>query len=67
MLEDFGRFVKANTEETFANEVSKHVKGLPFCTVNLTASVISIRAKLESSNETAAKIFSVTPHQPVML
>jgi len=67
VLEDLGLFVAGKIEETGADEMAELVKGLAVCTVNLIAGVIYIVAERDSSNEAAAEMPPVLPHQIVML
>lgn len=66
-LQDLGLFVRSKIEEIDADTMNVLVKGLAVCTVNLIAGVISVVAERDSSNEAAAQMPPVLPHQLVSL
>ena len=67
VLEDLGMFVLDNIEETGADAMTELVKDIAVCTVNLIASVDSVVAERDSSNEAALEMPPVLPHKLVLL
>lgn len=67
VLEDLGQFVLDKIEESGADVMTKLVKGLAVCAVNLIAGVVSTIAERDSSNEAALDMPPVLSHQLVSL